>query len=62
MICLVTAGNQASFDLLRSLKATGLDCPVVVVQDAMAIFHQMSSLLTVISREIWIHRKAGRFI
>ncbi|ENI8789429.1 accessory Sec system glycosylation chaperone GtfB, partial [Listeria monocytogenes] len=33
MICLFDRYDQASFDLLRSLKATGLDCPVVVVQD-----------------------------
>lgn len=33
MICLFDRYDQASFDLLRSLKVTGLDCPVVVVQD-----------------------------
>ena len=33
MICLFERYDQASFDLLRSLKTAGLDCPVVVVQD-----------------------------
>ena len=33
MICLFERYDQASFDLLRSLKAAGLDCPVVVIRD-----------------------------
>ena len=33
MICLFERYDQESFDLLRSLKTAGLDCPVVVVQD-----------------------------
>lgn len=33
MICLFERYDQASFDLLRSLKTAGLDCPVVVIRD-----------------------------
>lgn len=33
MLCLFERYDQASFDLLRSLKLAGIECPVVVVQD-----------------------------
>ncbi len=57
MICLFDRYDQASFDLLRSLKATGLDCPVVVVQDDGYLSPDVS-LLTVILQEIWTHQRA----